>query len=167
MMKKSTRQLVLSALFAALVCVVTMLIKVPSPFKGYFNLGDCMVLLSGWLLSPLYGFFAAGIGSALADVFSGFAVYAPVTFVIKGLTALTAFALYKTLEKKTKDIPGRIISGLSGEAVMVIGYYIFEGFMYGFAASSVNILPNILQAAAGLISGIVLIKVFQKTKISI
>ena len=59
----------MAALLAALTCVATMIIKIPSPLKGYLNLGDCVVLLAGWMLSPTYGFLAAGLGSALAYVF--------------------------------------------------------------------------------------------------
>ena len=166
-MKKNTKTLVIAALLAALVCVATMVVKIPSPLKGYINLGDCMVLLSGWLLPPVFSFLAAGIGSALADVFSGYFVYAPVTFAVKGLVALTAYFLYKKLAKKTKDELALIIAGVVGEAVMVAGYYIFEGFMYGFAASVVNILPNVLQGVAGIVLGVILIKIFRKTKISV
>ena len=39
-----------------------MIIKIPSPLKGYLNLGDCVVLLAGWMLPPTYGFLAAGLG---------------------------------------------------------------------------------------------------------
>ena len=63
-MKSQTQKLVTAALLAALTCIATMIIKIPSPMKGYLNLGDCVVLLAGWLLSPMYGFLAAGIGSA-------------------------------------------------------------------------------------------------------
>jgi len=56
---KKIRKLVLAALLAALVCVATMVVQIPSPMQGYVNLGDCFVLLSGWLLGPWYGF-AAG-----------------------------------------------------------------------------------------------------------
>ena len=83
-----TKQIVTAALFAALACVATMVIKIPSPMDGYLNLGDCVVLAAGWLLAPGYGFLAAGLGSGLADLFSGYAAYAPATFVIKGLMAL-------------------------------------------------------------------------------
>ena len=79
----ATKRIVMAAMLAALTCVATMVIKIPSPLKGYLNLGDCVVLLAGWMLSPVYGFLAAGIGSALADVFSGYVLYAPATFVIK------------------------------------------------------------------------------------
>lgn len=50
-----------------------------------------MVLLCGWLLGPIYGTIAAGLGPALADIFSGYVVYAPATFVIKALMALVAY----------------------------------------------------------------------------
>lgn len=63
---KKIRKLVLAALLAALVCVATMVVQIPSPMQGYVNLGDCFVLLSGWLLGPWYGFAAGGIGSMLA-----------------------------------------------------------------------------------------------------
>lgn len=166
-MKKNTRVLVTAALFAALICVATMVVKIPSPLKGYINLGDCMVLLSGWLLPPAFSFLAAGIGSALADVFSGYFVYAPATFVIKGLVAICAYFLFKLLAKKTKEDVAVIVSGVIAETVMVAGYYIFEGFMYGFGASAVNILPNAVQGVAGIILGVILLKIFRKTKISI
>ena len=82
--KNATQKLVLAALLAALTCVATMIITIPSPLKGYLNLGDSVVLLAGWMLSPVYGFLAAGLGSALADMFSGYVIYAPATFVING-----------------------------------------------------------------------------------
>ena len=94
-MKKNTKNLVFAALLAAVTCVATLVIHIPSPLNGYINLGDCFVLLSGWLLGPVYGFLAAGIGSGLADLFLGYAVYAPATFVIKGLVALAAYLLIK------------------------------------------------------------------------
>ena len=63
-MNTRTKKIVMAALMAALTCVATMIIKIPSPLKGYINLGDCIVLVSGWILSPAYGFLAAGLGSA-------------------------------------------------------------------------------------------------------
>ena len=49
------RTLVLTALMTALCAVMTTVIKIPSPMGGYFNLGDCAVLLSAWLLGPSWG----------------------------------------------------------------------------------------------------------------
>ncbi len=163
-MKNTTRKTVMTALIAALVCVATMIIKIPSPLKGYINLGDSIVLLSGWILTPFYGFMAAGIGSALADILSGYLIYAPATFVIKGVMALVAFYIYNGLSKNTKGIVARIVSGVICELIMILGYFVFEGFMYGFAPSVVNIPPNGVQGIAGIIIGIILVRVFEKNK---
>ena len=75
------RKLVLAALFTALCTIMTLVIQVPSPMQGYVNLGDCAVLLSAWILGPVYGGVAAGVGSMLADLLSGYAHYAPGTFL--------------------------------------------------------------------------------------
>ena len=163
--KSTTQKIVIAALLAALTCVATMIIKIPSPLKGYLNLGDCVVLLAGWILSPVYGFLAAGLGSALADLFSGYVVYMPATFVIKGMMALVAFYGFKLLHEKMGDLPSRIISGAAAEILMVLGYFLFEGFMYGFGPSVVNIPANGVQGIAGLILGCILIKIFEKNKL--
>ena len=164
-MKTQIRKTVIAAMLSALACVATIIIKIPSPLNGYINLGDCIVLLSGWLLSPVYGFFAAAVGSGLADVFSGFVTYAPATFVIKGFMALCAHFLYNLLVKRAGDLPSRIISGLCTELVMVGGYYVFEGFLYGLGSSLINVPANAVQGAAGVILGIVLIRMFDRYKI--
>ncbi len=166
-MNTRTKKIVMAALMAALACVATMIIKIPSPLKGYLNLGDCIVLVSGWMLSPTYAFLAAGLGSAFADVFSGYVIYAPATFVIKGFMALIAFYGFKLLNNKLGNLPSRIISGVLAEIMMILGYFVFEGFLYGFAPSIVNIPANSVQGIAGLIIGVVLIKIFEKTKISL
>ena len=165
-MNNKTRKLVLSSMLAAMVCVATMIIKIPSPLKGYLNLGDCFVLISGWLLGPVYGFLTAGIGSGLADFFSGYTIYVPATFFIKGIMALSAFYIYKLLSKGNGKVLPYIVSGTVAEILMVVLYYVFEGFMYGFLASVVNIPANIVQGVAGLIIGTLLISVFKKSKIN-
>ena len=164
-MHSKTKKLVVAALMAALVCVATMIIKIPSPLKGYINLGDCVVLLAGWLLSPVYGLVAAGLGSALADLFSGYVVYAPATFAIKALMAVVAYSCYKLFTKKAKSTISRIFSGILAEIVMILGYFLFEGILYGFVPSLVNIPANAVQAVAGIIIGVILITVFEKQNI--
>ena len=160
-----TRKMVITAMLAALTCVATMIIKIPSPLKGYINLGDCVVLVAGWLLSPGYGFFAAGVGSALADVLSGYIIYAPATLIIKGIMALIAHFVYKILSKKSKSTGPRVISGILAEIAMVMGYFLFEGILYGFGPSVVNIPANAVQGIAGLILGCLLVKIFERTDI--
>ena len=165
-METRTKKIAQAALLAALACVATMIVKIPSPLKGYLNLGDCIVLVSGWLLSPWYGALAAGLGSALADLFSGYALYAPATFVIKGGMALVAFAIFRMLHARLGRFPSRLIGGILAEILMIAGYFVFEGFLYGFAPSVVNIPANAVQGVAGIIIGLLLIHPLEKLKLT-
>lgn len=165
--KSMTQRTVTAAVLTAVICAVTMAVKIPSPLKGYLNLGDGVVLLAGWLLSPGFGFLAAGLGSALADIFSGYVIYAPATFIIKGLMALIAVRGYIGLRKRAGNIPSRIAAGTAAELLMVAGYYLFEGVLYGFIPALANVAANAVQGAAGLIIGVFLIKGLEKTKLAL
>lgn len=166
-MISKTKDIVMAALLAALTCVATMIIKIPSPMKGYINLGDSIVLVSGWLLSPAWGFLAAGLGSALADILSGYVIYGPATFLIKGLMALVAFYGFKLLHNRCGNLASRIISGIGAEAVMMVGYFLFAGFLYGFGPAALNIPANAVQGVAGIVIGIVLVKICEQSKIAL
>ena len=165
-MKNTLHKSIMAAMFASLACVATMIVKIPSPLKGYLNLGDCIVLVAGWMLPPWYGALAAGLGSALADLFSGYALYAPATFVIKGGMALVAFAVFGLLRARIGKFPSRLIGGILAELLMVMGYFVFEGFLYGFAPSVVNIPANAVQGVAGIIIGLLLIHPLERLKLT-
>lgn len=166
-MRQRINTIVLASMLASLVCAATIVVKIPTPLNGYMNLGDCIVLVAGWFLSPVYAFLAAGIGSALADIFSGYTVYAPATFVIKGLMAVLAGCIFRALKGKVKELPARSISGLLSAVFMVAGYYVFEGFIYGFIPSFANVPANAIQGAAGVLLGLPVAKLFNKRAINL
>ncbi len=61
----STKKLVLSALFAALACVATMSIRIPTPGTGgYIHPGDAIVILCGVFLDPVSAFLAVASAPA-------------------------------------------------------------------------------------------------------
>ena len=101
-MNHSTKKIILAALFAALACVATMSIRIPTiGTGGYIHPGDAIVILCGVILGPVWGFLAAGIGSCMADLLGGYFVYVPITLIIKGLVAFfSAFALALQNQKK-------------------------------------------------------------------
>ena len=117
-------------------------------------------------MPPGYAFLSAGIGSAIADILSGaYAVYAPATFVVKGVMVLVAYFVYKLLSKKMRPMGARIIGGGLAEIIMILGYFVFEGLLYGFVPSLKNIPANAVQGIAGLVIGMLLFKLFEKIKI--
>lgn len=145
----SSKQLAFTALFAALCAVSTVIITIPLP-NGYFNTGDVFVLCSGWFLGPLYGPLAAAVGSALADIWCGFALYAPATFIIKGIDAFVAYTVWRFIknyiQKEGLDFLPRVLSALLGELIMIAGYFLFEFVLYGLSGGIASLLGNALQA---------------------
>ncbi len=153
MKSEQVKKLVFSALFAALCCVATMVIKVPTLTGGYLNLGDCFVLLSGLFLGPVYGSLAAAIGSGLADLLSGYASYVPGTFIIKGLAALAVALIFLALKKaKLNNFLAILIGGIASVAVVAGGYFVFEALFLGYGiGAAVEIPGNLLQTGVGLV----------------
>ncbi len=163
-MKASSKtvKIVTAALFAALPCVATMVIQVPSPMSGYVNLGDGLVLLSGFLLGPVWGGCAAGIGTALADLFSGYGYYAPGTFVIKFFMAFAAALILKKCGEKNKWA-GLISGGLLAEVIMVAGYFGYAALLLGKGVGAAASIPgNAIQGVFGIVVALILYPVLSK-----
>lgn len=171
--KNNTKELLLklcvSGMFAALVCVATIIIRVPTPYGGYWHFGDCFVLIAAWVLGPWYGGAAAGIGSMFADLFAGVAYYMPGTFVIKGAMAvLAAFTARAFLKKKDSlGLFGYIAGGIDAEALMIGGYFVYKWFLLGrgYAAAAASVPTNFLQGAFGLVAGVVIMQAISKTPV--
>jgi uncharacterized membrane protein len=175
---KNVRILVMAAMSAALTMVATMVIKIPTPTMGYVHLGDCFVLLSGFLFGPLIGGIAAGMGSMLADILGGYVLWAPGTFVIKYITAFMAGLVFNRLSKNSKHhiAVKSAIAGVTGEIFMITGYFLYnililsvvntgaESVALGEAiVQSVSEIPfNVAQAITGIALSSVLIPVFAR-----
>lgn len=136
------KNLVYYSMCIALTFLLTWFFKMPYFVKeGYLNLGDVGVLLSGMLFGPIGGMISGAVGSSLADLFSGFALYAPFTLVIKGIEGY----LIGLLIKKEKD-NFVFIYCLIATIFMVFGYFVSEWFLYGFGGAIANVLGNGIQA---------------------
>ncbi len=168
--KEKIARLCAAAMFTALICVATMVIQIPVPLGGYVNFGDSFIITCGWVLGPIYGFAAGGIGSALADIFSGWAAYAPATFIIKGLIGcVSALVAHYIISRRENLRPVAHLAGAAvAEMIMASGYYLYDSvFMgLGFEAAVASLLPNLTQAIAGIIFSFIIAEVLRKTKIS-
>lgn len=182
-MENETRKLVFAALMAALTCIATMIIKIPSPVLGYIHFGDGFVLLSGILLGPVYGGLSAGIGSMFADLLSGYASYAPATFAIKAAGAVVGGILYRALYliynknknndsnlpsyiKITNKILPIIIAGIGLAIIVTGGYFCYEAYVLGLGVGGAlaNVAFNIAQNIFAIIVAIFLMPILNKIK---
>ena len=156
MKTEKLKKLIMAALFAAFTCVSTIIIQIPSPMNGYVNMGDCMVILSGWILGPLYGTVAAALGSMMADVVTGYAYYAAGTLVIKGCVALISWVMMRKIMPKTlPKILSLVVSAAAGEAFMIAGYWAYSGVILGSGMGAAASIPgNAIQGLFGVCSSV-------------
>ena len=157
------RAITLLVLFAT-VCLTTLFVVIPVGPAGYFNLSDIAVVFSGLFIAHffkdrgnvgiIWAFLVAGIGAGLADIMSGYAIWAPITLVAKGLEASFAYLSYN--KKGVRHFILLLIGGL----FMVLTYFVGQSFFLAtdggveLAISGLSI--NLLQLVAGLIGGRIL-----------
>jgi uncharacterized membrane protein len=122
------RTLAVTAVMIALVFVLTRVIQIPTPAKGYVHLGDAGVFFSAFAFGPWIGAMAGGLGTALADAAGGYPQWAIFSFLIHGAQGL-----------------------LAGGAIVVGGYLLAGMILSGVAAAVAEVPMNILQVTAGAV----------------
>lgn len=103
---EKNNKIIMTGVMMAVIAIATMIIAIPVPFtNGYIHLGDSMIFMSVLILGWRYGVVAAGVGSALADLFLGYVHWAPWTLVIKGVMALMmGFMIEKAMKNRRNAV---------------------------------------------------------------
>ncbi len=137
------RYLVLTAIFAAMVYVLTAFVKIPT-HQGYIHVGDGIIYLAAALLPMPYAMLTGAIGAGLSDYLSGYPVWVLPTVIIKVLTVI-AFS-----KNGANIISKRNILAIFPAAVLCVGgYYISAVILYGdWGAALTDIPTNCIQVAA-------------------
>ena len=157
-----TRNLVTSALLAAIICLVTgYILHIPTPNGGYAHIGDTFIYLAAVLLPKPYAALAAAVGAGMADVLTGAANWAFATIIIKPILVLF-FTNKSDKIINVRNVFAAIIAGIVGTVL----YMVAEGIMYGsFVAAFALSLVGLIQPIGSFIVFIVLGLVFDKIKI--
>ena len=173
---KTINKMVLASLFAAIICVVTLVVHIPiGGGFGYINIADAFIICAGLMLGPVYGGLAAAIGSGLSDIILSYAIYAPATAVIKALVAILAYYIYKLFTSKIKIVKTKeniskiiaiAIAAVIGELPMAFLYLLYEWFVLKYGSACIVDLPlNLIQGAISAFIGIFLMITLEKTNI--
>ena len=136
MKKTQIKLMTLTGIFTALVFVVTAYLHIPT-YNGYVHVGDGFIFLAACLLPMPYGVFVGAVGAMLADLLTGFAIWAPGSMVIKALAALLFTCKGKkilTLRNILMLIPAAVIS--------IAGYYFYEVLITGSFIASLSGIPG-------------------------
>ncbi len=170
--RNSTIFISLLAVLTALTTVTTIMFTIPFPStQGYFNLGDAFVMLSGFLLGPVGGLIAGGVGSAAADLIVA-PVYAPLTFLTKGCEGMVVGIFSSRTKRKSRISAWDILGVILASVVMLLGYLIGEALFLGYAweAAMLELITiNSIQVIVGSIVTITVgpaVRVFLRTIMS-
>lgn len=170
------RKIVLNGMMIALVFLATYFTHIPTPLPGgYFNLGDTVIIVTAFILGKKSGLIAGAIGSFLADIAYGAFIFAPITFIVKGLEGFAVGALASAASPAENGRMGalhRALPAITGAVIMVGGYFIAEAFIlalfnegFGLAAAIAELPVNLVQGGLSAVLGCLLSAMLASIKV--
>lgn len=169
-MKQQTlnpRSVAIVAVMTAVILIVTALVQIPTPAVGYIHLGDAPIFFTALAFGPGIGGIAAALGTALADIVSGYAHFAWLSFLVHGCqAALAGLILFGRNNAISSQQEAKLVSSalltriilavVAGCAVVVAGYFLGEIPMVGVGQAVAEIPLNTVQSLVGGVLGILL-----------
>lgn len=153
-----------TALFIAIVFFGAFIIKIPGPF-GYMHIGDSMIFLAVLMLGGKRGAVAGGLGAAIADIVSGYTIWAVPTMICK---AAMAIVMGMMIKHRAFGLKGRllwIVSAVAGGITQGILYEVFWLVLFGKAAALAALPGLTFQMVSGIIIAFVISEALQKTSL--
>lgn len=167
--RSRTFDLILTAVCITLVFVSTLFLNIRLPISingGLVHLGTAMLFITTLLFGPKKGMIIGAVGMGLFDVFSGWVLWAPFTFITRGLQAYIVGAIAFSGRRKAESIPFNILAIIVSIPVMLSGYYLCEAIIFGnWIVPATSIPGNLLQNIVGLIIAIPTVKLLKKIPI--
>jgi uncharacterized repeat protein (TIGR04002 family) len=143
---------------AAIICVFTAFFQIKNPVSGYIHPGDSFIYLFACILPMPYSLLAGAIGASLADVISGYAIYALPTFIIKAVMAVV-------FTNKQRNFSVRnILAAVWGTIALLGGYFVAEIILYDMEGALANVVPNLIQGVSNFALFIIYSVILSKTK---
>lgn len=163
------KDMVISALLIALVFVATRFINIRLPIAvngGLVHLGNAMLFVAAIVFGGKKGAIAGAFGMGLFDLLSEWAIWAPATFIIRGIMGYIIGTMANSKDRNGKKFLWNIAGIVLAAIWMVMGYYVAEGILYGNWIAPLTSIPgNITQLIIGAIIGIPLAAALKKTKV--
>ena len=164
--KFKTKDMVETALLTALVFIATLFIHIPLPISasgGLFHTGTAMLFIVAIVFGKEKGAIAGAVGMAIFDLSSGWALWAPFTFVVRGVMGYMIGSITWSKNRDGNNLLINVLAVILSGAWMVGGYYITEGILYGNWISPILSIPgNLAQIAIGMVLGLPIAKILKK-----
>ncbi len=160
--KSYIRFMIVTAIAIALTYVFTAFVNIRLPISvngGLIHLGNVPLFIFAIIFGKRTGAIAGGVGMALFDLLSPYAIWAPFTLIIAGTMG---FCVGAVTEKK-KGYGWYVVSMLMALVIKIAGYYVAEGILYGNWIVPVTSIPgNIVQVVTAMIIVLIVIVPLKK-----
>ena len=146
----TTRRIVLNAVLAALIMVSTFYVNIPilPSTGGLIHLGNIFIFLIALILGPKYSL-AGAIGLTIFDLVSGYAIWAPATFVARLAMAYLVSKIGYRQTNYTKVIGSQVL----GAIVCVAVYYFYESIVItNFATALLSATADSITLAISIVA---------------
>ncbi|NBK23304.1 MAG: ECF transporter S component [Spirochaetia bacterium] len=151
---KNALKVAMVAVLTAVVVVFTLVVRIPTA-KGYLNLCDVAICFIAFTFGPWSAFIAAGLGTALADLISGYAQWAPISFVVHGVEGLLIALIVKQKGNEAVSLARKLLAGLVCIATVSLGYFALSAlFISTVSVAAAEIPGNIAQSGVGFVLGL-------------
>ena len=165
----STKDIVLSGLLISLVFLSTKFINIKLPISingGLIHIGSSMLFMSSIVFGKKKGAAAGAFGMGLFDIVSGWAAWAPFTFVIRWVMGYLVGWISNAGERNGRNFFWNLAAVLTGSMWMLIGYFFAEVVIYGNWIKPFTSIPgNIVQIVVGALIGLPAAAVLKRTKL--
>lgn len=170
--KLTVRDMVIDAMFVAMVMVATYFIQIPGPSSGgLFHMGNAVHFTIAIVFGRRRGAISGGLGMALFDLLGPWAMYTPFTFVIRFAMGYVIGGVAHMNGKEGKNFWYNLGGILVATVIMLVGYWltevIFVGDIYTALVDTIggNTMQCIVGAVVSLPLSAVIIKAFKKRNI--
>ena len=155
------KNIIYTALFAAIVCVTTMTVKIPAA-GGYYHIGDAFIYFAAVCMPFPYAMIAGALGGSLSDLILGYTVYALPTFIIKA-----CMAGFFTSKKSKILCLRNFIAMIIASVITIGGYYITEVIILSgnLTGALATVYGNIIQAVSSAVIFTLIAAAVDKTNI--
>lgn len=162
--RNKTYNLVICALFIALVYVATWLINIRLPLPGtggLIHMGNVPLFVAAMIFGRKTGAAAGAIGMGLFDLMSGWTAWAPFTFVIVGAMGYVV-GIFAEKKPIRNAMANNIVSIILALIIKVVGYYFAEVILYGNWTVPLGSIPgNVVQVG---LAGIIVLLFIEKMR---
>ena len=156
--RENITEMALCGVFTALVCLLTMYVQVQIiPAKvGLVHIGNVPLFFAAAFFGKKIGALCGGLGMALSDLLTPWAIYAPISFVVVGAMGF----VFGLIVNKKPTLVRLVLATVAALAIKLAGYYIGEVILYrSFAVPLASIPGNTIQIVTGAIIAIPVILV--------